>query len=370
MCTAAIGEPQPREPDRRVETEDRDEHPEGAGVARLPTGETLRPFDIHREDVARLIRLKETVYGLPIQREVFAWEYFGHPSAKKIRVFVCESDGKLLAATTRLPATLLLGGAPHPAYFNVESMVHPDERRRGRMRDLYKHARNVLPGPPLMFSKGSADQIYPMLMSIGQRPLLPNTFLVSRPSTARWLMSRLHLRSVKQEPSAATPPGFDDFAHVERYEASFDAFFARVGGKFAAIFARDAALMNWRYVDIPHRRYASFARVEAGEITSVVVLALRGDKGLVVDIVWDPDRADEPERSVRFAQAWLAENGAASITCFATCSSLRAALVSCGFVDRGMTPRFSAFVPPRYHPMFAPQPDLHVVDGDGDTEFS
>lgn len=345
-------------------------HPSAADPERLPTGEVLRSFDLHCEDAGRLIHLKEAVYGKPVASDVFAWEYFGHPRASQTRVFVCEGEEGLVAATTRLPATLLLGGAAHPMYFNIESMVHPAHRRKGRMRDLYNFARKRLPGPPLMMSKGSADQIYPMLMSLGQRPVVPNTFMVCRPSMTRRVMSRLHLLHVSSEPKAEPPRGFDDFKHIVRFDASFDAFFAGVVRGYPGILARDAAFMNWRYVDIPHRRYAAFMRVEGDEIRSVVVLALRNDRGYIVDLVWDPTRGDEPERAIRFAQAWLREGGAANILCFATHPTLRANLAACGFSDTDMSPRFSAFVPQRLEAAFAGSPALHVVDGDGDTEFS
>lgn len=368
MCTSETGERQGIEPGSQESA-----HllqPAGRGVERLPTGEVMRAFDLRSEDAGRLIQLKEEVYGNPVARDVFAWEYFGHPRASQIRVFVCEGEDGLHAATTRLPATLLFGGASYAMYFNIESMVHPAHRRKGRMRDLYRFARTRLPGPPLMMSKGSADQIYPMLLSIGQRPMVPNTFLVNRPSMTRRVMSRLHLGHPTSAPRAEPPPGFEDAVPVTRFGASFDAFFARVARQYTGIFARDAAFMNWRYVDIPHRRYAAFMRLAGGEITGVAVLALRDGHGHIVDLVWDPVRRDEPERTIRLAQRWLRDSGAANVLCFATYPPLRASLGACGFVDTALTPRFSAFVPPRLDAVFAGSPALHVVDGDGDTEFS
>lgn len=336
----------------------------------LPTGEVMRLFDLRSEDAGRLIQLKEEVYGKPVARDVFAWEYFGHPRASQIRVFVCEVEGRLVAATTRLPATLLFGGAAYPMYFNVESMVHPAHRRKGRMRELYKHARRTLPGPPLMMSKGSAEGIYPMLLSLGQRPFVPSTFMVSRPSILRRVMSRLPLRPSVLAPRSEPPPGFGDVVPVTRFDTSFDAFFARVAPQYSGVLVRDAAFMNWRYVDIPHRRYTTFMRVVGGEITSVVVLALGEGRGYIVDIVWDPSAGGEPGQTIRLAQKWLRDSGAGNVVCFATYPPLRESLEACGFADTSLTPRFSVFVPPRLESVFAGSPALHVVDGDGDTEFS
>lgn len=337
---------------------------------RMPDGEVLRPFDLSKEDPSRLVALKEAVYARPIDRAAFDWEYLRHPRATEIRVYVVEQEGRLVASTTRLPATLILRGQDCPAFFNIDSMVDPSHRRRGRMRDLYRFARAHLRGSPIFVSKGSSSQIYPLLLSVGHREIVPNTYLVSYPSAARWLMARLHLRAPSAPAGPVTPAGFEDHRPVERFGPSFDAFFQRVAPAYPALFRRDAAYMNWRYVDIPHKRYVSFQREVDGAVASVVVLSLGGQQGQIVDLVWDPARPDEPERTIRFAQAFFDEHEAVRVACFATHPRLRELLVRSGFLDRGETPRFSALVPAPLEASFDAAASLHVTEGDGDTEFS
>jgi len=352
--------------------------PEGSsrpGPLCLPDGETIRPFDLQNEDKNRLIELKEEVYDRPVDRAVFDWEYFRHPRARHIRVFVVEHDRRIVAATTRLPAAIRLSGVNYPAHFNIDSMVHPDQRRRGRMRDLYLFARASMPSNAIGFSKGSSPNIYPLLLSIGHREILPNTFLVSYPSATRWLMTRLHLRAASSRPlqsaePARIPTGFEDFRQIERFGADFDVFFERVSQKLDGVFVRDAAYMNWRYIDIPHRRYLAFERVVGDKTVAVVVLSVSGDHGNLVDLLWEPGGEGDPERCVRFAKAMFEEQRAVRVACFATHPALREALSRAGFVDRGESPRFSAHVPAATEGAFQLSPDLHVTDGDGDTEFS
>ncbi len=344
--------------------------PAAEGPLHLPNGEVLREFELHREEVGRLVELKEAVYNKPIDKAAFDWQYFQHPRAREIRVFVVEYERELVAATTRLPATFRLEGANHPAFFNIDSMVHPDHRRKGRMRDLYQFARSHLPAGTIGLSKGSSAQIYPLLLSIGHQEIVPNTYLVSYPSATRWLMARLHLRSPSQQAVATAPSGFEDFHPVDRFGADFDAFFHRAYRDSCGILVRDAAHMNWRYRDIPHRRYIVFQRIVGDRTTALVVLSLHGDHGQIVDLLWDPDRPDEPERCVRLAQAYFDVHRAVRVTCFATHPRLREVLSQAGFLDRGETPRFSVYVPSSCRPDFARMKDLHVMDGDGDTEFS
>jgi GNAT superfamily N-acetyltransferase len=339
-------------------------------TVQLPNGEVLRPFDLSREDAGQLLQLKESVYAKRVSREVFDWEYLRHPRREEIRVFVVERGGVVVASTTRLPATLRANGVDSPVFFNIDSMVHPAHRRRGFMRDLYRFAREQLGGGAAFFSKGSSTHIYPLLMSIGHREILPNTYLVSYPSAARWLMSRLHLHSPSPQAHRAALVGFDDFHPIDRFGPDFDAYFERVSRKLSVIFCRDAAFMSWRYLGVPHRRYLCFKRTVGDQIVSVVVVALNGDQGQVVDLLWDLEHDEEPERTVRFTQALFDEHEVVRVSCFATHPRLRETLLRSGFVDRGDTPQFSAFFRPGYEAAFAPGSELHVVDGDGDTEFS
>jgi len=49
---------------------------------------------------------------------------------------------------------------------------------------------------------------------------------------------------------------------------------------------------------------------------------------------------------------------------------LRSVLDHEGFVDRGYTPRLGVTVPPSLERAFTSPLQIHIVDGDGDTEFS
>lgn len=360
MFTTAIGDAAGEEAPARAR----------AAPAHLHGGETLREIELTRAEGSRLIALKEAVYGKLVDRAAFEWQYFDHPRSADFRVFVVEEGGQLIASTTRMPASIRLAGTDVPAYFNIDSMVHPAHRRRGCMRDLYKYARAAIEGDPIFFSKGSSAQIYPLLVSIGHHPVAPNTTLVSHPSAARWLLSRLHLAPTGQPKDPGVVRGFDDFLPIDRFGADFDELFGRVSQRLTAVFVRDAAYMNWRYVDIPHRRYFRYAKMAAGRMSGVVVASLEGSHANIVDLLWDQAQPGEPERTVRFVQALCDEHRAVRVTCFATHPHLREALLRAGFVDRGETPRFSTFVPPPREALFHEARSLHVVDGDGDTEFS
>ncbi|MEZ4310485.1 MAG: GNAT family N-acetyltransferase [Polyangiaceae bacterium] len=339
-------------------------------TVQLPGGETLRELDLAAEGPRPLIDLKEAVYERKVNTSAFEWQYLKHPSRDRLRVFVVENEGHIIASTTRLPATIRLGGADCHAYFNVDSMVHPAHRRKGRMRDLYLFARTQVDDTPIFFSKGSSRQIAPLLVSIGHRAITPNTYLVSYPSAPRWLMSRLHLGPARSALDATIPDGFEDHRVIDRFGPAFDELFGRTADSFAAIFKRDAVYMNWRYVDVPHRRYLRFARFSGDKLVGVVVISIDDGQARIVDLLWDPSTIEGPSRLVRFAHTVCERNRAVRVACFATHPEVREALNRAGFYDRGETPRFSAFVPADRELAFAHASPMHVLDGDGDTEFS
>ncbi|MBK8251909.1 MAG: GNAT family N-acetyltransferase [Polyangiaceae bacterium] len=330
----------------------------------------MRELDLTREDPRCLIPLKEAVYGKKISRPMFEWQYLRHPNASDMHIFVVEKDGFIVASTTRFPARFLIRGTPHAAYFNIDSMVHPEHRRRGKMRELYLFARQHIAHSPLFFSKGSSSTIIPLLLSIHHRTLAPNTYLVNYPSVKRWILSRMGRVTHVVESTVEPPSGFSDFQPVRRFGAEFNAFFERIAPAFPGIFWRDAEYMNWRYVDFPARRYACFARQIEGRTVAVLVVSIDDVHSRIVDLLWDPAWPGEPLRTVRFVRALAKKLEFVRLACFATHPELRAALEDQAFYDRGETPRFSAFVPPSCEETFDRSWPMHVVDGDGDTEFS
>lgn len=333
-------------------------------------GEVLRELDLKREDPRCLIPLKEAVYGKKISRPMFEWQYLRHPNTSDMHIFVVEKDGLIIASTTRFPARFLMRGTAYSAHFNIDSMVHPEHRRRGKMRELYIFARQNVAQSPLFFSKGSSSTILPLLLSIQHRTLAPNTYLVNYPSMKRWLLSRMGRVARVSDGPVEPPSGFSDFQPIRRFGPEFNAFFERIAPAFPGIFWRDAEYMNWRYIDFPYRRYACFARRIEERIVGVVVLSIDDVHSRIVDLLWDPAWPGEPLRIVRFVRALAQKLQFVRLACFATHPELRAALEDQAFYDRGETPRFSVFVPPVREDAFSRAWPMHVMDGDGDTEFS
>ena len=334
-----------------------------------PAGEraeiTYRRYDYQREDHLPLIRLKEAVYGTPVERSRWEWQYLRSPYSSDIQVFVAECGTELAGATTRLPFDFRREGETVRAYFSVESMVHPKYRRRGIMKSLYRQTAEVM---PLLYSKGTNPDMYELLIGFGYKVVQPNTYLVKYLSPWKLALHRYNLYTpapVFSDPFARE----DGFEPVQTFGKEFDEFWMRVAGAFPGIVVKDSAYMNWRYVEIPHKKYHLYYKVKGGRIVCALVLRTGGYACWIVDLIWDPGAGEEPGATIRTWIRGLKDQGYLKVICWGTYRPFREALIRNGFADRGTSPRFSVFASPETMAAHVDAGNLHFVDGDGDSEY-
>jgi hypothetical protein len=329
---------------------------------------TYRNFDYYNEDICRLFDLIRKVYGPSNEFEKrWNWEYFENPKSKKIKILIAEDDQKIIGCTTRMPVTILLKGYEMDGFFSINTMSDPSYRRRGIVKNLYKMASETM---PLQLSKGSALNMYKLLLKIGYRPIAPNTFMVAVLSPFRWLLWRARLSSPKInfDPHHYNLP--DSFVSISNFDHEFDEFWNRVSVHYEGIVAKDSAYMNWRYVSIPHLSYKKFYRKKDARIVAMVVLRSKGSSGLIVDIIWDQDIKDEPACTIDFAKDYFKKRGVIKLFCWGTLSKLRKSLKRSHFFDRGEMTNFSVYATPEKMSCFSYGDKFHFVHGDSDSDYS
>lgn len=326
-----------------------------------------RSFDFRSEPLTELRGMYELTYGAKVDESVWEWKYVKNPDVSGIKMIVAVADKRIVGATTRMPADLLINNEVRKAYFNVDSMVHPDFRRLGIMQSLYGYTASVM---PIQYSKGTNPGMYGLLKKIGYRDVLPNTFMVKYLSIPKLLLNKIRVYSARTgaPPEVRDNCGEKGFIRAERFGPEFDEFHRRVSPGFGGVLIKDSERMNWRYNAIPHRQYHVFYRKKGGKIVSVAVMRIKEVSGSIVDILWDRAEGDEPRTTVRFCAGFLKSAGALKVTCWATLDNLRAVLKENGFIDNNETPRFSVFAPNGMD-VFANGGKIHFVEGDGDSEY-
>jgi hypothetical protein len=125
---------------------------------------------------------------------------------------------------------------------------------------------------------------------------------------------------------------------VDRFDGRFDGLAAGLTPARIMVI-RDAAYLNWRYVDCPTVAYGRYAaRTEAAVSGFVVFHAFQADdvvRGIIDELVCPPDDPDTVEHLVTAALSDLAAAGAVNAVCWLPAwHPLAARLRALGFQDR------------------------------------
>lgn len=327
-----------------------------------------RDFNFHTEPISALMEIYEITYASQVNEDLWNWKYVKNPESSGIRMIVAIVDEKIVGTTTRMPFDLLVNNEVRKAYFNVDSMVHPDYRRLGIMQSLYGYTASAM---PIQYSKGTNPGMYHLLKKNGYRDVLPNTFMVNYLSIPKLLLRKINIYTPKMvAPTEMYKKAGQEgeFKYVERYGQEFDEFWRRVSTGYDGILVKNSEYMNWRYKGIPNREYHAFYRKKSGRIISAVVMRIKEVSGSIVDVLWDTNERDEPFNTIRFCVDFLRRSGALKVTCWGTLEALRKSLGKNGFQDQNETPRFSVFARSDID-AFASGGKIHFVEGDGDSEY-
>jgi hypothetical protein len=132
-------------------------------------------------------------------------------------------------------------------------------------------------------------------------------------------------------------------SRIERFDGRFDRFWQEIRDDYPVMLVRNAAHLNWRYVDTPGVVYEKLCveSADAGRIEGYAVLGLRRRngrlRGCIADLV--TARTGDPRivnLLIRAAVAWLRAQGAEVAEIWASPHThVRRALVCRGFIPRG-----------------------------------
>jgi hypothetical protein len=282
-----------------------------------------------------VFRLYSRIYGDPqgfINR--WEWEFMQHPRSRDIALYCAKLDGELTGITVRHPVTILYRGQLIEARFASNSMVIPEARGRGIIRELYQMA---AANGALQLSKGTATGMYTVLKKIGYRDIFPSTFQINYLRPFRLLLRKLLGMQAPGSLQEIKSLNTDAMSQVDTIPEDIASMSVPDG------IIKDVAYLCWRYIAIPHKQYRIFVRRVAGNLVSLLILRADGSTVYLVDSIWNRDCHDEPATSLSFAKEVAMRMGASRLKAWCTASEVRSALGRLGFVDKGESPRFSYY---------------------------
>jgi GNAT superfamily N-acetyltransferase len=205
-----------------------------------------------------------------------------------------------------IPTRVSLHGEPHVANLCLNVATAAEWRGRGVFSALLDQVSAVSGEEGLAFTFAFPNRAsHPSFIKrasytdVGSVPLLLRPLnpqrLVRKKTGNRALARIASVAGLIWRPLPARPPDEApdvEITPVESFDDSFTAFWERIKRRFPVMVVRDAAYLNWRFVEVPIRRYARFAARSHGEVRGYIVLRVapvsRFDAGLIVDLVVEP----------------------------------------------------------------------------------
>ena len=249
------------------------------------------------------------------------WQYQENPAGPALAALARErSTGALVGQFGAVPLRISVDGETRIAALALNVVTDAPYRRRGvfvrlagaadeRMADAgvtFAFAmpnENSFPGFVRRLGYGHVGDV-PLLVRplnvrriVAQRTPLPGLGVIAG-VLARPLVPPLPSAVSSVQGVAVTP--------VEQFDKAFDAFWERIRGRQRVMVVRDATYLDWRFRQIPLRRYECLQAAVDGKLAGYIVLrvaeiaGLQG--GLIVDFVVDPPPAGERAGRALLAQ--------------------------------------------------------------------
>lgn len=187
-------------------------------------------------------------------RTAAEWSYTYEQNPAGWRIWVAATEGKVVAQYAARPYRVWLDGHVRSFAEIVDSMVHPDHRMGLKAPGLF-----VQTARPFFDAYGGPNHPKDMVH-------------YGWPIEAAYRIGKLFLgySVLRSQTALAREPGPggvelpQGVEVLERFDASVDPLYERCKNGWGASTIRDAAFLNWRFVDHPQHDYTLFA-VRAGD---------------------------------------------------------------------------------------------------------
>ena len=300
------------------------------------------------------------------------WEYVDNPfwDGDGLPIWLAEADGKIVGQTCEMMVPLKLGDNIYRAAWGVDFIVLPEYRRRGIGQLLqqaqigYHDIFMVLTMSPIsrqvLVSQGFAeidtvaelgktmrfdsdDALGVVDAKLGRGNALARMCRRLRLGglVAPVLSSLARLRDARR--LRARDRGLV-IEQVERFGDEIDQLWDQLASRFSAIVPRDAAYLNWKFVEQPHVRYERFVVRQAGAVCGYVITRVgippEPNIGIIADVFAAPDDDVLPALLVH-ATKHLRRAGVKAILSASSLPSYVAHFLRLGFKEtRRMVPMF------------------------------
>jgi hypothetical protein len=264
----------------------------------------MAEIDRYRPDDRRQVEaLYRRVFGpdaAEANRLRWDWQYRRNPNApaEGPLIWLAREGVSIVGQYATMPVRLAVNGQEIPAAWGMDVMVAPERQRQG-LGDVLFRTWDRQVGASL--GLGLSDASYRLFQKLEWPDLGPVPCLVkplSRRALRRptWPVALNRFVSYVTLPwirlVARTRPLQGEVRTIRRFDDSFTRLWERIRPELGFAVRRDAAYLNWKYIQAPHVRYSIAALDRDGEAAGYAVYRHvqepRGRVTLLVDFLTDP----------------------------------------------------------------------------------
>ncbi len=319
-----------------------------------------------KSDFSEIIVLFNTVWSasqdlVARNKKLFIRRYVNNPFAENtLSIFVAKDNSKIIGITGLLKFDLSYHGMILPAVWVVDQAVLPEYQTKGIGYLLLKKA---IQESAIAIAGDNNAPSQKMHKSMGMREI--GHCAVMR----KWVRPSNYFNS-------KTPPNVNIVPDVS-FDSRFDELWEKARSEYDIIAIRNAAVLKWRYENLPTRQFQAHALYRNGELAGYIVTTMGkvrelAPKGIFVDFLFCQIDDDLISVFIMSVISYLAKNGAVCFEAALSHQRLRNIFVSLGFKDFDYDPNFIVY----NNLNSLDKPDLwdghkwHLTYGDADFFFT
>jgi GNAT superfamily N-acetyltransferase len=347
----------------------------------MPDVDQYRP-----EDQRGVEALYRRVFGpdaAAVSRLRWDWQYRRNPTNRDgaPRIWVVREGPTIVGHYATMPVRLAVRGHELDAAWGTDAMVAPERRRQGLGELLFRTwDRSVEASMGLGLSDSSVQLLrklhWPDLPSVPclVKPLTRRAFRrPSWPTAMNRLVSAVFTLPIVKIVGRVRPLRAD-VEPLRRFDSRFTEFWERVAPKFDLAVRRDAAYLNWKYIEPPHIRYSVVALKRNDRFEGYAVFRhMRESLGRItalVDFLVDPADEEGLQTLLRWVDAEARAADSDKIRCYATHAGFRRMMRRSGYFQVRsslmLTVKINAMdLPPAF---YKDTDSWHVTSGDSDQD--
>ena len=308
------------------------------------------------------------------------WQYLRNPNAPEPQIWVARENGAVVGQYATMPVKLRVGATEVDASWGMDVMVAPERQRQGLGEQLFqvwdRHAGASL-------GLGLSSSSYRLFRKLKWpdagsvpcliKPLRADAFVRPRwPAALNRVISfagSLVLRALRDR-ERPDP----HVRRVDHFDVRFTELWDRVASRFDLAVRRDAAYLEWKFVEPPHVDYRILAFDRGGDIHGYAVFRhvdeRRGRVTALVDLLADPEDPLTVEALLRSVESAARDARSTKIRAFATNKAFRGMLYRSGYFRVRSTIQLVAKVNavPVPAAFYADTSRWHVTFGDSDQD--